>query len=110
MQIRLNISTRRLKMDFFSILAQTAEQAPEKAGEAQIIPIELIWNQITNLGLIEALTFMSFGAVCLFYGWRIFKILVIIAFALAGLAIGWKISNIVGGGNNPLLGILMAIA
>src|SRR6056297_1387049 len=62
MQIRLNISTRRLKMDFFSILAQTAEQAPEKAGEAQIIPIELIWNQITNLGLIEALTFMSFGA------------------------------------------------
>ena len=97
-------------MDVFSILAETAAQVEETSAAARIVPIDIIWNQITNLGLIEAMTFMSFGVVCLFYGWRVFKVLVVICFAMAGLAIGWRISNIVGGGNSPLLGILLGVA
>jgi hypothetical protein len=77
-------------MDFLAILAQAAEttdsQATEAAGEG-IIPIDLIWEQITSLGLVEALTFIAFGTVCLFYGWRVFKILVAISFGLIGLFI-----------------------
>jgi hypothetical protein len=47
--------------------------------------------------------------VCLFYGWRVFKVLVVISFALAGLAAGIVIGGIIGGGNNPVLGVLLAV-
>jgi len=75
-------------MDYFIILAKAAETtAPKaaKAAEQGIVPIDLVWQQITSLGLVEALTFIAFGVVCLFYGWRVFKILVAICFGLIGL-------------------------
>jgi len=75
-------------MDYLTILAQAAKTTgPETAGAAEegIVPIDLIWQQITSLGLVEALTFIAFGTVCLFYGWRVFKILVTICFGLIGL-------------------------
>ena len=77
-------------MEYLTILAQAVETAKETTGDAavsteSIVPLEQIWTQITSLGLLEALTFISFGAVCLLYGWRVFKVLVVICFALAGL-------------------------
>jgi hypothetical protein len=87
-------------MDYFTILAQAAdssEQAPS-AAEQGIVPIDLIWNNITSLNLVEALTFISFGAVCLFYGWRVFKMLVTICFGLLGLFAGvWVNKALIGG-------------
>jgi hypothetical protein len=86
-------------MDCFTILAQAAEstQTAETAQEG-IVPIDLFWNQITALGLMEALMFISFGTVCLFYGWRVFKILVTICFALLGLLVGvWANKALIGG-------------
>ncbi len=68
-------------MDYFTILAQTATGT---SGGA-VVPIDIFWEQITSLSLLEALTFISFGVVCLFYGWRIFKVLVVINFALLGM-------------------------
>jgi len=72
-------------MDHVTILAKAVETAGSKAAEEGIVPIDLIWKYITSLNLVEALTFMSFGTVCLFYGWRVFKILVAICFGLFGL-------------------------
>ncbi len=93
-------------MNYIGILAQATESvanAPETtSGAASPLPVEAIWNQITQLGPVEALTFISFGTVCLFYGWRIFKILVAICFGLVGLFIGVWINNQLIGGNNVI--------
>lgn len=97
-------------MDYLTILAQTAEtatQTPEVTE--QVVPIDVIWQQITSLEKIEAFTFISFGIVCLFYGWRVFKILVAISFALIGLFVGFYTNNVLIGGNEIWLGVLCMI-
>ena len=88
-------------MDYFMILAQTAA---ETAAEEPVVPIGWFWDQITSLSLLEALTFISFGVVCLFYGWRVFKVLVVINFALLGMMIGTAITEKVVGLNNQFAG------
>ena len=95
-------------MDSFIILAQAAETAGETT-QGKVVPVDLIWQQITSLELLEALTFISFGAVCLFYGWRVFKILVIISFALIGLFVGVYINRTLIGGNGVWLGIITMV-
>ncbi|UCF00401.1 MAG: hypothetical protein JSV82_04880 [Planctomycetota bacterium] len=98
-------------MDCVTILAQAVETASERPEviEETIVPIDLIWEQITSLELLEALTFISFGAICLFYGWRIFKMLVIICFGLLGLFLGMFISEKVNGDANPVIGALIGL-
>lgn len=96
-------------MEFFAILAQTVETSEETAAGSTVVPVDLIWEHITNLDIIEALTFISFGVVCLFYGWRVFKALTIICFALLGLIAGLLISQKMGSPDNPLLGIILSI-
>jgi hypothetical protein len=60
--------------------------------------LNTMWKYISTLGLVEALTFISFGTVCLFYGWRIFKILVTICFGLLGLFLGiWANQQLIRG-------------
>jgi len=88
-------------MDCVTILAQAVETASAQAAEEAVVPIESFiesfWVYITSLDLVEAVTFISFGVVCLFYGWRVFKILVVISFALLGLFLGiWITDKIVG--------------
>jgi len=97
-------------MDSFAILAQAAEIADQTPpAEGAIVPVDLIWQQITSLGLLEALTFISFGAVCLFYGWRVFKILVVISFALIGLFVGVYTNRTLIGGSGVWLGIIAMV-
>lgn len=94
-------------MEPFTILAlaaETAAETPQAEGA-----IDSIWEQITSLGLIEALTFISFGVVCLFYGWRVFKILVTISFALIGLFVGLYLNRTLIGGNAVWLGIICMV-
>jgi len=85
------------------ILAQAAET--EKAGgplfSMQNI-LDSFWSQATSLSWIQAVIAISFGMVYLLYGWRIFKVLVVICFGLVGLFAGIKIgaqfdSQIFGG-------------
>lgn len=83
--------------------AQGAEAAPPEEGFA---PINFIWEQIAELNLVEALTFICFGVICLLYGWRIFRILVTLSFALAGLYVGILTSRLLIGGNEVWLGII----
>jgi hypothetical protein len=88
-------------MDYLMILAQTAA---ETTTEEAVVPIDVFWEQITSLSLLEALTFISFGVVCLFYGWRVFKVLVVINFALLGLMMGMAITDKIVGLNNQFAG------
>jgi len=96
-------------MDCVTILAQAAEAAGPEAAEEAIVPIESIWGYIITLNVLEALTFMSFGAVCLVYGWRVFKMLVVISFGLIGLLLGLTVSDKVSGGDSQILGGLIGL-
>ena len=97
-------------MDYITILAQAAETATRTRGVTEeVIPINVIWQQITSLDKLEAFTFISFGIVCLFYGWRVFKILVTISFALIGLFVGIYTNKVLIGGNEIWLGVLCMI-
>ncbi|MBN2591233.1 MAG: hypothetical protein JXA96_15320 [Sedimentisphaerales bacterium] len=91
----------------FSILAQ-ASAGSDSASQA-IVPVDLIWKQITSLGLIEAMTFLSFGSVCLLYGWRVFKILVVICFGLIGLVLGMSVTDRIVSMNSQLAGGLIGM-
>jgi len=91
----------------FSILAQAG--AGSGPVDQAIVPVDLIWKQIVSLGLIEAMAFLSFGSVCLLYGWRVFKILVVICFGLIGLVIGMTVTGQIIGLNNQLAGGLIGM-
>ena len=100
-------------MDYITVLAEAVETT-NQTSPSEVIPIDVIWAQITSLGLLEALTFISFGTVCLFYGWRVFKILVIISFAMLGLILGMMVSDKLAGENHHIMGgvigfVLMAV-
>jgi len=96
-------------MDCVTILAQAVETASAQAAEEAVVPMETFWAYITSLNLVEAMTFISFGVVCLFYGWRVFKILVVISFALLGLFLGIAITDKVVGLNSQLWGGLIGM-
>jgi hypothetical protein len=97
-------------MDYVTILAQAAETATRTRGVTEeVIPINVIWQQITSLDKLEAFTFISFGIVCLFYGWRVFRILVTISFALIGLYVGIYTNKVLIGGSEIWLGVLCMV-
>lgn len=85
-------------MNGLTDILQIALTAATQPAQQNIVPLKAIWEHISSLDLVEALTFISFGVVCLFYGWRIFKILVTICFGLIGLGVGvWINSKLVAG-------------
>jgi hypothetical protein len=79
-------------------ILQTAFLMAQQAAQQKATPLTVVWQHISTLDVVEALTFISFGVVCLFYGWRIFKILVTICFALLGLLVAiWANDQFVHG-------------
>lgn len=95
-------------MDSVTILARAAEPAMRttETVEEGFVPIDFIWKQILELHYVEALAFICFGVVCLLYGWRIFKILVTLCFALVGLFGGLMVNEKLVGGNGMWLGLM----
>jgi hypothetical protein len=74
---------------FLLAAAETTSQTASQAGEKiQIVPLDFVWEQITSLTWLQAVVGISFGMVYLLYGWRIFRILVVICFAFAGMYLG----------------------
>jgi hypothetical protein len=96
-------------MDCVTILAQAVETASSSGTEEAVVPLDTFWNYITTINQVEAVTFVSFGLVCLMYGWRVFKILVVISFALLGLFIGISVTDKIVGLNNQLAGALIGM-
>jgi len=88
------------------LMAQQAAQPPSAPQETT--PLTEIWQLVNTLHVVEALTFISFGVVCLFYGWRIFKILVTICFGLVGLIVADK-ANLFIKGNVVWVGIFFVV-
>lgn len=86
-------------MNGLTDILQIALTAAQQPAQQDIVPLKIIWDHISSLDLVKALTFISFGTVCLFYGWRIFKILVTICFGLVGLGVGVWVNNQLVGGN-----------
>lgn len=86
-------------VSMFQTVLVLAEQAAQKsAATPPATPLSAMWQHVSTLDVVEALTFISFGIVCLFYGWRIFKILVAICFGLLGLLVGiWANEQLIGG-------------
>jgi hypothetical protein len=80
-------------MHSVSILAQAGSGVAE---DIQVVPLDAIWNQITSLSWFEAVLAVSFGVVYLLYGWRIFRILVIICFGLIGMYLGMGAGQMAG--------------
>jgi len=80
-------------MEPITILAQTTRTTVELTAETELIPLDTIWQQIAALSWLEAVLAISFGVVYMLYGWRIFKILVVICFGLIGLFAGIKIGQ-----------------
>ncbi len=80
-------------MEPATILAWTTGNTVALTAETELIPIDLIWGRIATLSWLEAVLAISFGMVYMLYGWRIFKILVVICFGLIGLFAGIKIGQ-----------------
>ena len=74
-------------MDFMNIFSRGT---PEVVGQSELVfwPVDFMWENITSLTWLQAIITVSFGAVYLIYGWRIFKILVVISFGLLGMFLG----------------------
>lgn len=70
----------------YQLLSVFAQQYEE--GSGQVVPIDLIWQQITALTWFQAIIGISFGIVYMLYGWKIFRALVVIAFGMAGMFLG----------------------
>jgi hypothetical protein len=77
-------------MEPMTILAQTTTKL---AAESELIPFDRIWEQVTTLSWFEAVLAVSFGLVYMLYGWRIFKILVVICFGLVGMFAGIRVGQ-----------------
>lgn len=77
------------------LLAQTAEQTTT-TSITSFVPIDLIWEQITQLSWVQAVMAISFGAVYMLYGCKIFRVLVVIAFGMFGMIAGIKVGEYSG--------------
>jgi hypothetical protein len=72
----------------FQFLLAATENGSRAGDNTQVVPLDFIWGQITSLSWLQAVIGISFGMVYLLYGWRIFRILVVISFGLAGMYMG----------------------
>jgi hypothetical protein len=77
-------------MDLISLLATVTRQAPSNStslfdvGAAKLF----LWERISELHWLYALLMLSVGVVYMLYGWRIFRVLVVISFGFIGLFLG----------------------
>ena len=84
-------------MVHLNILAQAVQESTViEFQDLDIVPIDFIWEQIVSLSWLQAVLAISFGIVYLLYGWRIFKVLVVISFGLLGMFIGIKVGRYAG--------------
>ncbi len=79
-------------MNTLFILAEVGKEV----SQASVIPIDLIWEQISTLDWLQALMAVSFGAVYMLYGWRIFKVLAVVCFGMLGLFGGMQVGEMLG--------------
>jgi hypothetical protein len=65
--------------------------------------MDMFWEQVTKLGWLQALIAVSFGAVYLIYGWRIFKVLAVVSFGMVGLFLGMELGRRMGTDSSAIM-------
>lgn len=68
------------------LLAQV--EASQNSQNLHAESLNFIWQQITDLSWLHAVVAISVGIVYMLYGWRIFRVLVVICFGLTGMFLG----------------------
>ena len=79
---------------------QPAEQAPPEQFFSDL-PIDDIWSLIAGITWLHAVLLLATGVIYLMYGWRLFRILVLINFAVGGMFAGITLGRLLG---SPLWG------
>ena len=79
-----------------------------KGGDTAVFnTVDYCWTKITGLTWVEAVIVIAFGLILLFHGWRIYKMLVVISFAMIGLFLGKLLGEKAGA---PLVGAIIGMA
>lgn len=77
-------------------------EASQESLDLHAESLNFIWQQITDLSWLHAVIAISVGIVYMLYGWRIFRVLVVICFGLVGMFLGILAGNhfgtTIGGG------------
>jgi len=79
---------------FSGVLAETSRLAADSKNP--MVSPGIFWQQIVSIGLREALGLVAFGFVCVFYGWRIYRGLVVICAAFIGMIVGISVGAKLG--------------
>ena len=72
-------------------------------------PTDFIWDQIISLSWLEAVFAISFGVVYLLYGWRVFKVLTVVASGLFGMFVGVEVGEYFGSTQMQLWGGIVGL-
>lgn len=88
-----------------SLAVPTTTNAPDQNIPATFLgrlPIDEMWQFVSKISWLEAVVFVAFGIIYLIYGWRVFKALVVINFAVlgmySGIFLGAKLGSAIWGG------------
>lgn len=86
-------------------LNMLAQQQTQSQGQGLGVPavfnglnIERLWDFIVQVSWMQAVFALAFGVIYLVYGWRVFKVLVVINFAILGIFCGRYMGGLMGSG------------
>ena len=93
------------------LLAQTSgteESSSTLPAMFSGLSIERLWDLIVQVSWMQAIFAVAFGVIYLVYGWRVFKVLVLINFAILGIFAGRYMGALLGSGMwGAILGCLI---
>ena len=101
-------------MNLMPLLATVTEMAEESGRSMPKVAlydvVDYFWKNVTAMEPLVALLMLSVGVVYLLYGWRIFRVLVVISFGFMGLFLGIYVGKWVGDNNWVIWGGVIGMA
>ncbi len=93
------------------LLAQTGGANENSASMPAMfsgLSIDRVWDLIVQVSWMQAIFAVAFGVIYLIYGWRVFRVLVVINFAILGVFAGRYMGALLGSGMwGAILGCLI---
>ncbi len=91
-------------MTIYSLLATVSAEESKSSLPALNVDdlINYFWTNVTSMNWLFALLLVSVGVVYMLYGWRIFRILVVISFGFLGMFLGIFLGRM-NGSNNAII-------
>ena len=92
-------------MTILTLLATAGTAESESSPVVNVDDLlNYFWTNITDLNWLFALLLLSVGVVYMLYGWRIFRVLVVISFGFMGMFLGIFIGRTSGSSNAVIWG------